>query len=504
LSGADEPDADVAAVDLGSNSFHMIVAKPRGHEITVVDRLREPVRLAAGLDEQKRLSAEAQQRAVDCLERFGQRLRAIRPGRARVVGTNTLRRMRDPGSFLAAAERALGHPVEVISGVEEARLIYGGVVHGMGADQPRRLVIDIGGGSTEVIIGERDEPRLLESVRMGCVSYSERFFAGGEISRKRFMAARMAARLEAEYLAAEYRGRGWDVCIGASGTVRAIAKVIAGCGWADGEVTPDGLARAGDLIVKLGSIDALDLDGLRDDRKPIFPGGLAVLTGLFDALGIRRMTVSDRALREGVVYDLLGRLSDHDVRHDTVAGLARRFGVDEAHADQVRATALSILQEAGEGWSGLAADPDCRQLLIWASLLHEIGLFVAHGSYHKHGEYLVRNGDLHGFSQLDQRMLAALVRLHRGKFRQAALDDVPEGWRDRLSRLAIILRLAVILRRGRSADAIPPVRIEASADQVTVEFDAQWLADHALTRAGLEREQDLLKQAGFRLRVLES
>ncbi|MCK5858555.1 MAG: exopolyphosphatase [Abyssibacter sp.] len=503
MIGAAEPDADVAAVDLGSNSFHMIVARPRGHEITVVDKLREPVRLGAGLGADKQLSPEAHQRAMDCLEQFGQRLRAIPPGRARVVGTNTLRRMRNPKQFLAAAERALGHPVEVISGVEEARLIYGGVVHGLGADKARRLVIDIGGGSTEVIIGERDSPRLLESVRMGCVSYTDRFFSGGEITRKRFMAARMAARLEADYLASEYTECGWDLCIGASGTVRAIAKVIAGRGWADGEITPDGLSRLGDLIVELGSIEALELDGLRDDRKPIFPGGLAVLTGLFDALAIERMTVSDRALREGVIYDLLGRLSDHDVRHDTVAGLARRFGVDESHADHVRATALAILQGAGDGWSELAADTTCRQLLIWAAQLHEIGLFVAHGSYHKHGEYLVRNGDLHGFSQLDQRMLAALVRLHRGKFRQSVLDDVPDTWREPLSRLAIILRLAVILRRGRSADAIPPITIKASGDQVTVDFDAAWLDDHALTRAGLDREQGSLKQAGYKLRVRE-
>ncbi|MEC9405813.1 MAG: exopolyphosphatase [Pseudomonadota bacterium] len=494
---------DVAAVDLGSNSFHMIVVRPRGHEITVVDKLREPVRLGAGLDADKQLSPEAQQRAMACLERFGQRLRPIKTGRVRIVGTNTLRRMRQPDAFLTAAEQALGHPVEVISGVEEARLIYGGVVHGLGAEQPRRLVIDIGGGSTEVIIGERDQPRLLESVRMGCVSYTDRFFADGEITRKRFLAARMAARLEAEYLVAEYRATGWDVCIGASGTVRAIAKVIAGCGWGHGEVTPDGLNRLAEHMVALGSIDALNLEGLREDRKPIFPGGLAVLAGLFDALRISRMTVSDRALREGVIYDLLGRLSDHDVRHDTVAGLTRRFGVDAAHADRVRATALAMLDNVEQDWSELAGDQDARRLLAWAAQLHEIGLFVAHGSYHKHGEYLVRNGDLHGFSQMDQRMLAALLRLHRGKFRPAVLDAVPQAARERILRLAILLRLAVILRRGRTHDPMPPVAIQAQGGQITMQFDAQWLADHALTRAGLEREQSLLKPAGFKLRVRE-
>lgn len=504
MTEARETVDDVAAVDLGSNSFHMIVARPRGQEITVVDKLREPVRLGAGLDADKQLSAEAQQRAMACLERFGQRLRPIRTGRVRIVGTNTLRRMRRPEQFLSAAEQALGHPVEVISGVEEARLIYGGVVHGLGAEQPSRLVIDIGGGSTEVIIGERDQPRLLESVRMGCVSFTDRFFGGGNITRKRFLAARMAARLETEYLVADYRGAGWDVCIGASGTVRAIAKVIAGCGWGDGAITPEGLDQLADHMVGLGSIDALNLDGLREDRKPIFPGGLAVLAGLFDALNITRMTVSDRALREGVIYDLLGRLSDHDVRHDTVAGLARRFGVDAAHADSVRATAMAMLDGVEDGWSELAGDTAARQLLSWAAQLHEIGLFVAHGSYHKHGEYLVRNGDLHGFSQLDQRMLAALVRLHRGKFRPSVLDGVPQPARERILRLAILLRLAVILRRGRTHDPMPAVVIQVREQQVSIQFDAQWLADHALTRAGLEQEQALLKPAGYKLRVREA
>lgn len=491
---------DVAAVDLGSNSFHMIVARPRGAEVTVVDRLREPVRMAAGLDDQRRLSADAHDRAIECLQRFGQRLRAVAPGRARVVGTNTLRRVRHASTFLAEAEAALGHPVEIISGVEEARLIYGGVVHGLDDDTPRRLVIDIGGGSTEVIVGHNGTPRLLESVRMGCVSQTQSHFPDGRITRKRFDAARLAARAEADYLARSYRHAGWDVCLGASGTIRAIAKVIAAAGWREGDITPDAIDRVAALTVDAGHIDALDFDGLRADRRPIFAGGLAVLAGLFDALSIQCMAVSDRALREGVVYDLLGRLSDHDVRHATVSGVVGRFGIDAEHAVRVRHTALGLADGLADGWPDMA-DADARQLLAWAAELHEIGLFLAHGSYHKHGEYLIRHADLHGFSQTEQRVLAALVRLHRGKFRDHVLEEVPRAWRDRVRRLAVPLRLAVNLRRGRAADTLPQPRIQADGDTVQLAFDGDWLAGHALTREALDREQSLLKAAGLRLKL---
>lgn len=489
----------VAAVDLGSNSFHMLVARPQGREMVVIDRLRESVRLGAGLDARKRLSPAAAERALDCLERFGQRLRDIPRGRARVVGTNTLRRMRGGQDFLAAAGRALGHPVEVISGVEEARLIYGGVIHGMGDEQPNRLVIDIGGGSTEAIIGELARPRLLESLRMGCVSHTQTHFADGKITAKRFGRARLAARVELEWMEQPYRDTGWDVCIGASGTVRAIAKVIAAQGWGEGGITPDTLEQCIQLVVDAGHIDKLTFDGLREDRQPIFAGGLAVLAGLFDGLGIARMEVSDRALREGVIYDLLGRLSDRDAREAAVLGLKLRFQVDEAHARRVRDTGLGLLRGIAEGW-GLD-DPDCFRLMVWAAELHEVGISIAHASYHKHGEYLLRHADLEGFSQTNQRLLAALVRLHRGKFRTATLDDLPEAWRERIRRLSMLLRLAVIFHRGRGQEPAPSVSLAADGDALCLQFEAGWLDQHPLTRADLEREQTVLKAGGAVLRL---
>lgn len=495
----DDQDQQVAAVDLGSNSFHMIVARPQGREVVVIDRIREPVRLGAGLDDRKRLSDDAARRALACLERFGQRLQQIPQGRARVVGTNTLRRMRGGAGFLAAAGRALGHPVEVISGVEEARLIYGGVIHGMGDERPRRLVIDIGGGSTEAIIGDLARPLRLESLRMGCVSHTQTHFADGRISAKRFAQARLAARIEVEWMEQPYRDAGWDVCLGASGTVRAIAKVIAAQGWGEGEITPDGLQRCIELVVDAGRISKLQFDGLREDRQPIFAGGLAVLAGVFDGLGIQRMEISDRALREGVIYDLLGRLSDRDAREAAVRGLEQRSAIDRAHAQRVRDTALGLLRGIAKPW-GLD-DPDCFRLLIWAAELHEVGIAIAHASYHKHGEYLLRHADLEGFSQTNQRLLAALVRLHRGKFRTATLDDLPAQWQTPIRRLAVLLRLAVIFHRGRGEAAVPALELSAGDNALTLTFEDDWLDRNPLTTADLRKEQGVLKAADFKLQI---
>lgn len=495
----DDQDQQVAAVDLGSNSFHMIVARPQGREVVVIDRLREPVRLGAGLDDRKRLSEDAAQRALACLERFGQRLQQIPQGRARVVGTNTLRRMRGGGGFLAAAGRALGHPVEVISGVEEARLIYGGVIHGMGDERPRRLVIDIGGGSTEAIIGDLARPLRLESLRMGCVSHTQAHFADGRISAKRFAQARLAARIEVEWMEQPYRDAGWDVCLGASGTVRAVAKIIAAQGWGEGEITPEGLQRCIDLVVDAGRTSKLKFEGLREDREPIFAGGLAVLAGVFDGLGIQRMEISDRALREGVIYDLLGRLSDRDAREAAVRGLEQRSQIDRAHARRVRDTALSLLRGIAKPW-GLD-NPDCFRLLIWSAELHEVGVAIAHASYHKHGEYLLRHADLEGFSQTNQRLLAALVRLHRGKFRTATLDDLPAHWQTPIRRLAVLLRLAVIFNRGRGELDMPALELSADDNALTLTFDDDWLDRNPLTAADLRKEQGVLKAADFKLRI---
>jgi exopolyphosphatase / guanosine-5'-triphosphate,3'-diphosphate pyrophosphatase len=487
---------EVAAVDLGSNSFHAVVAREQGAELHILDRLREPVRIAAGL-EGERLSEEAQRRALVCLERFGQRLKGIPRDRVRIVGTKTLRKLRREPGFMRAAHRALGHEIEIISGLEEARLVYAGVTHGLNAP-PRRLVVDIGGGSSELIIGKGAEPRLMESVALGCVVHTQRFFGDGEITEKRFRRARMAARVELEFLEDRYRKAGWEVAVGASGTVRGAWRVMRAKGWVEDEITREGLEKTVDLLIHTGHVDRIDYADLRDDRRAVFAGGLAVLAGIFDSLRIERMQTSENALREGVLYDLLGRLTDRDIRGDTVGLLAQRYGVDLPHAADIEATALKLLDAAGDGWK--LERKAARNLLSWAARLHECGLVIAHSGYHKHSEYLVRHSDLPGFSQTEQRLLSALVRLHRGKFAASAWADLPEDWLEPIQRLAVLLRIAVLLHRSRRAAERPRLQLAAGRHSLEITFPKGWLEENPLTAADLEIEADYLKAADFKLK----
>jgi exopolyphosphatase/guanosine-5'-triphosphate,3'-diphosphate pyrophosphatase len=491
---------EVAAVDLGSNSFHMMVARANGAELQVIDRLREPIRLAAGLDADKRLHPEAQARALACLQRFGQRLRGLPQQHVRAVGTNTMRRMRRSEDFLAAAEMALGHEIEIIAGAEEARLVYGGVTHGMGRAQPRRLVIDIGGGSTEVIIGLGPNPKMMESVSLGCVTHHQLFFEDGEISRQQFRKARLAARVQLEFLERRYRKAGWDIAIGASGTVRGVWRVMMANGWCEQHVTREGLENVIELVLSRGHVGKIDFPALREDRRPVFAGGLAALAGVFDALALEKMETSERALREGVIYDLLGRLSNHDVRDESVNAMAKRYAVDLKHAEAVQRTALKILDQTGKT---LNLEPRfCAMFLGWAARLHEIGLAISHSSYHKHGEYIIKHCDLQGFSQTDQKLLAALVRMHRSKFAMLTFDDLPSLWVEPLRQLTMIFRLAVLLHRSRTPDLRPPVKVSASRRLVDISFSQKtWLARHPLTQADLEREAEYLNAIGVRLKV---
>lgn len=498
LRAANGGDSEVAAVDLGSNSFHIMVARTNGSELKVMDRLREAVRLAAGLDADRRLRPDAQARALACLQRFGQRLKNIPPHRVRAVGTNTMRKMKRGTDFHAAAELALGHSIEVISGVEEARLVYGGVTHGMGSANQRRLIVDIGGGSTELIIGRGNEPRMMESVGLGCVVHQARYFDDGLITRQRFREARLAARVDLEFLERRYRKAGWDLAIGASGTVRGVWHVMREQGWAEEEITREGLEKTIALVISRAKVDRIDFPALREDRRPVFAGGLAVLAGVFDSLAIERMQTSERALRDGLIYDLLGRLEDRDVRDQAVQATAERYGVDAAHAGAVQATALKLLKQVQGTWS---LDPKFSATLLgWAAQMHEIGLVIAHSAYHKHGEYILRNADLQGFSQTDQRLLAALVRLHRSKFSAAALDDLPTVWVEPVQHLAILFRIAFLLHRSRAPGLKPAVKITVNRRGIGLRFPRQWLAKHPLTQADLAQEAEYLRAVQVNLK----
>ena len=499
-SGSEDasPAEVIAAVDLGSNSFHMKVARVVDGQLSVIDRMRDPVRLAAGLNAGKRLDDDAVAQAIESLKRFGQRLRDLPGDNVRAVGTNTLRQARDTESFLSSAEAALGHPIQIISGREEARLIYIGVAHSTAQDQGRKLVVDIGGGSTEVIVGRRFEPLVTESLYMGCVGMSRGYFADGVIDATRMRKAMLAARQELEHVEKTFLDTGWDVAIGSSGTIRNVGEVIASREWSKKGITAKALSKLRDAVVQAGHVDKLDLPGLQPERAPVFPGGVAVLSAVFEALEIKRMTVADGALREGLLYDLIGRLGYGDVRAASIDDLCRRYRVDEAQSRRVAETAAALLDRTAAVW-GLDKK-SFSQLLVWAARLHEIGLDIAHSQYHKHGAYVIGNAELAGFSRQEQAEMAALVRVHRRKFAGEVFDPLPKRQRGRLLRLAVLLRIAVALHRGRQDLKLDRLRVEAGADSVSLAFPPGWLDDHPLSAADLSREQAYLNDAGISLR----
>ena len=473
----------------------MVIARVVDGELQVVDRIKDMVRLAAGLGKDKKLDDESRERALRALSIFGERLRGLPQGSVRAVGTNTLRKAHDSKAFLKEAEETLGHPIEVISGSEEARLVYLGVVHTLGAANHNRLVMDIGGGSTEFIIGRGFEPLARESKYMGCVSYSNRYFPDGVITRELFDNAVIAARAELESSEHRFIQMGWNNSVGSSGTIRAIHDIIVTHGLEKAGITYPALKQLRSMIVEAGTIDALEgIEGMPSNRAPVFAGGLAILMGAFKSLGIEQMIVSDGALREGVLYDLLGRFSDSDIREQTILHLAEHNQVDYDHALRVADTAQSLLDQVAGIWE--LYEPPFKQILRWAALIHEIGLSISHSRYHIHGSYLVENSDLPGFSREDQKVLWALVRSHRRRFKPHRFEDLHAPYDVKGMRLAMILRLAVLLNRSRR-DAVPnvEVKIKSQPHKIRLKFPEGWLDANPLTRAGLEQERDYVSSA---------
>ena len=497
--GRIDPAEVMAAVDLGSNSFHMVVARNQHGEPSIVDRLREMVRLASGLDGDKTLDEASQDRALACLRRFGQRLRDMRADQVRVVGTNTLRKAHNAAAFLAKAEEALGHPVEVISGIEEARLIYLGVSHHTESTDGANLVIDIGGGSTELIIGEGYEPQHLESLYVGCVGVSRVHFDDGKLSAKRFERARLAVRLELRPVAATFRRRGWRRAIGSSGTIRAACDVARELGLVDSGVTAAAVEAIIEELVKARRSDELNLPGLGAERAPVFAGGVAILAEVMSMLRIEQLEISNGALREGLLYDMLGRLHDEDARERSIRGMQRRYHVDLEQAARVESTAATLLESVARSWQ--LSGSQFRQLLVWAACLHEVGLDIAHARYHHHGGYVVANSDLPGFVQLEQKLLASLVALHRRKLDDPFLDELPSTWRAPAFKLIVLLRLAVLLNRSRSPSDLPTIGLVPGKDSLELRFPARWLDDNPLTAADLAQETEWLASRGFELKI---
>jgi exopolyphosphatase / guanosine-5'-triphosphate,3'-diphosphate pyrophosphatase len=500
MSGARATVPDVlAAVDLGSNSFHMVVARYSHGQLVILDRLREMVRLAAGLDDSGRLDDAATERALRCLERFGQRLRAMRADSVRVVGTNALRHARRKRWFLERARAALGHPIEIISGLEEARLIYSGVAHTSPMSPDKRLVMDIGGGSTEVVIGEGFSPLLLESLSVGCVGMTTICFDDGRISQKRFDRARTAVRLELEPIQEAYRKMGWLQAFGSSGTVRVIGDTLRSLNPESPRITLENLSNLAERVIAAGHVDDLDLPGVDAERAPVFPAGLAILLEIVENFAIDRVRIAEGAMREGLLYDLMGRYTDEDARIISVRAMEKRYHVDSSQADRVESTAVGLLEQVESEW-GLE-DSFAELVLRWAARLHEVGLDIAHSKYHRHSAYLLQHADMPGFPREEQLLLAAMVGGHRRQLSTEPLEDVLPPWDRQAEYLIVLLRLAVLLHRGRSPQPLPEVKLTAKGRTLQLELPQRWMKEHPLTLEDLELERAYLKDAGFRLNI---
>jgi len=479
----------VAAVDLGSNSFRMLVAQaaitPSGTQLRPIDTLRETVRLAAGLTENKLLGNDAYQRGLTAIRRFGERIRGFDPANVRAVATNTLRVAKNSQQFIEDAQKALGFPIEVIAGVEEARLIYIGAAHEVQAVQGNRLVVDIGGGSTEFIIGKGYEPKLMESLYIGCVSHSLRFFPKGNIDAHAFKEAELAARREIQVISGAYLKSGWNQVIGSSGTARALAELIGSNSLnaigGSGLITREGLKNLKKQLLKYEHVNQVELVGLKDDRRAVWPGGLAIMLAAFDELGIEEMEVTDAALRSGVLYDLLGRSQHHDMRYVTVEQFMQRYAVDREQAERVGKLATDFLQQLPKPEAESRADNIA--LLQWAANLHEIGLSISHNGYHKHSAYIAGNADMPGFSKNDQARLASLLIGHAGKLGKLANNHGFEDWR-----MLFCLRLAQVLCRGRNDANFPKVKVSEHDGSYLVSLPKEWVAEHPLTEFSLLKE----------------
>lgn len=488
----------LAAVDLGSNSFHLQIARVVNHQLYPLDSLKETVRLGAGVTPERKIDDKTAERAFNALRLFAERLRGLPKDAVRVVGTNALRVAKNADAFVKEAEAILGYPIEVIAGREEARLIYVGVANSLPPSQHDRLVVDIGGGSTEFIIGHRLKAKLVDSLYMGCVSYSERYFPGGVMDKRSFKDAQLAARKEIEQMAIRFKKEGWKESFGSSGTAKALGIILQENGQTRDGISRQGLEWLRDKAVKAEGFAKLNLPGVKGDRVPVLPGGLAIMLTIFEELDITQMCVADTALRDGVLYDLLGRTHHEDIRDATVDATAKRYHVDAAQSQRVRQLALAFFAQIDE-----SADTEVAfqraQKLGWAARLHEIGIDIAQANFHKHSAYIVANADMPGFSKREQAALASLVIAQRGKLAKVAVDLPADT---AFSAKVLCLRLAVLLCRSRrnvDAQLFSLARINGEY-RLSVKDD--WLQTHSLTEYELRQEIEEWKGAGLKLDIV--
>lgn len=458
----------LAALDLGSNSFRLEIGRYHSGHIERIEYLKETVRQGSGLDEDKVLSQAAMQRGWECLARFAERLHGFKKHQVRAVATQTLREARNREEFLRHAQAILGFPIEVVSGHEEARLIYQGVSRLLPHSDEKRLVVDIGGRSTEMILGQGYTAQAMESYRLGSVAWSGRYFARGAVSAAAFKTAEVAAKAVLDEALDTFPPTDWTVAYGSSGTVGAVAEMLGANGWATGLVTRSGLDWLTDRLIRAGHVDALRLDGLKDDRRPVIAGGLAVLRAIFDLFDIQQMLPAQGALRQGALYDLIDRDTDGgDVRERTVNWLSQRFSIDTAQADRVNEVATALFAQ-------VAAQDDQNQRysqkLAWAARLHEVGTHISHDRAHHHGAYVLDHVDAPGFSIPELHRMSLLVLGQRGKLRK-----LEEALQEELfAKQLLCLRLAVIMCHARQMPEHSAVRLSYKAGAFRLTTQPGW------------------------------
>lgn len=479
-----------AAIDMGSNSFRLEVARVQRGRYHRLEYLKESVRLGAGLDAEGMLTEEAMLRGLACLHRFAQRIADFAPAQVRAVATQTLREARNRNAFLARAEASLGFPIEVISGREEARLIFAGVARLQASPLPR-LVIDIGGRSTEMILGRGRKPSTAESFQVGSVSLSMRYFPEGRFSAESFRLAQVAAGAELEEALTLFKPSMWQEALGSSGTVGAVSQVLAASGVTDGRITAPALRWCIEQCLAVGQMDRLKLPGLKDDRRAVVGGGLCILYTLLTQFGIEELLPAKGALRQGVIFDLLERSDPQagtpEMRSASVLELQRRFGVDTEQAERVRKLADRL---------HLQLDTDCapelQRELGWAAALHEIGMMVSHHDHHRHSAYLVGHVDAAGFSQNQLRRLGDLVLGQRGGLRklEAQLADESLLWQ------VMSLRLALILCHARTSVNARALRLTRTGRKVSLDYPKEWAAEQPRTLFLLQEEAIAWQRSG--------
>ncbi|RTZ15272.1 exopolyphosphatase [Vibrio aquaticus] len=489
---------DVAAIDLGSNSFHMVVARVVEQNLQLVSRHKQRVHLASGLDAQKNLDHAAIERGLECLAMFAERLQGFSPSNVRIAATHTLRQANNAHIFLQRAREVLPFPIEIIPGVEEARLIYLGVAHTQ-PESNSKLVVDIGGGSTEMIIGQAFKPELINSKQMGCVSYTNQFFANGKLSNKNFAKATLAAEQKLESISGHYRKLGWEIAFGSSGTIKAIREVLIGLGYDDGIITLKRLDKLSEKLCEWQTIEEIELTGLTPERKPVFAAGVAILSAIFKALKISNMHFSQGALREGLLFEMEDGFKRSDIRMRTTEALASKHLVDLEHAARIKGQAKEFLQQL-HGELGIKANSELFDLLEWSALLHEVGLSISLQAFHRHSAYILRHTYMPGFNQEQQRVLAMLVRFQRKALKLHELEEMSLFKKRHIVDLIRILRLSILVNVQRNDDPLPPLSVSINGDQWTLtSSDSEWLDHNKLLHADLVTEQEYWRNAGWSL-----